>query len=308
MKALIIRAGALGDTLMLLPALVELWGKVTITYVGRQPGLGFIEPYVHYAIDLEGPGWHRLFGERPDPYGLPVSRADLVVAFFADQDGTIRKNLKRYLPGIPVSLFPSFPSEDEPVHVARYLTGCLRSANLPVDPDRSIKTILTQGLPRKMVLPSCQNKIIFHPGSGDPGKNHPPDLWLDLIGRIGKEFARRGSKPVILLGPAEESIYPFFEKAASSLQAEIRYCPDKCGLTRILGEAILYLGQDSGITHLAAMLGTPTIALFKKTSVTQWRPLGPYVNVILQKEAGPDLVKKAIEAAMSFYRLQGADH
>src|SRR5207247_10062448 len=41
-----------------------------------------------------------------------------------------------------------------------------------------------------------------------------------------------------------------------------------------------YLGNDSGLTHLAAMLGVPTVAIFSPTDPKIWRPVGPFVNVI----------------------------
>ncbi|MFH1243088.1 MAG: glycosyltransferase family 9 protein [Pseudomonadota bacterium] len=308
MKALIIRPGALGDTLMLLPALLDLTGKATITFVGRQPGLGILKNYVHSAMDLEGLGWHRLFTERKDIHGLPVPETDLVVAFFADRDGTIRNNLNRHLPHTPAYLFPSFPSEQEQIHVARYLAGCLRSAGLPVDPDRSIKAFLTGGLPQKASAPSRQDKIVFHPGSGDPRKNHPPDLWLDLIGRLGQAIDFQVAGSIILLGPAEESIVPLFQKGLRPARADIIFSPDSDTLVEILREAILYVGQDSGITHLAAMLGTPTIALFKETNEHQWRPLGPHVKVILEKEAGPALINNVLQASVSLYSLLTTNH
>jgi ADP-heptose:LPS heptosyltransferase len=60
---------------------------------------------------------------------------------------------------------------------------------------------------------------------------------------------------------------------------------------------LLYVGQDSGVTHLAAMIGAPTIALFRHSSVAQWRPLGPRVKVIEARESSPDLVEKVLKAA-----------
>ena len=41
-----------------------------------------------------------------------------------------------------------------------------------------------------------------------------------------------------------------------------------------------YLGNDSGITHLAAMLSVPTVAIFGPTDPKIWRPVGPFVKVI----------------------------
>jgi len=65
-----------------------------------------------------------------------------------------------------------------------------------------------------------------------------------------------------------------------STRAEIRFCPEKDKLIGILRQAALYIGHDSGITHLAAMLGAPTVALFKGSNADQWSPLGPDVRVI----------------------------
>jgi ADP-heptose:LPS heptosyltransferase len=41
-----------------------------------------------------------------------------------------------------------------------------------------------------------------------------------------------------------------------------------------------YLGNDSGITHLAAMLGVPTLALFGPSNPNVWRPVGTHVQVL----------------------------
>lgn len=301
MKAMIIRPGALGDTLMLLPALVDLSQQATITYVGRQPGLGVVEDYVHSAMDLEGHGWHRLFMEKPHGGGLPVSKTDLAIAFFSDEDGTIRRNLKAYLPNTPLHIFPSFPKKGRTIHVAKYLAQCLESTGLPVDPDRSMKAILTKGLSLETAAPVIQDKMVFHPGSGGPKKNHPPDFWLNLIAGLSAETELQRLRPLLLFGPAEKAIYPFFRKALSSTGAQIYFSPERDLLTRILKEAALYLGHDNGITHLAAMLGTPTVALFKESNPNQWRPLGPYVKVIKQKKADPGLINKAVEASLSLH-------
>jgi ADP-heptose:LPS heptosyltransferase len=55
----------------------------------------------------------------------------------------------------------------------------------------------------------------------------------------------------------------------------------------LLSEVSLYIGVDTGITHLAALVGAPTIALFGPTQPTLWRPIGPRVSV-LKGNAGRD--------------------
>lgn len=47
-----------------------------------------------------------------------------------------------------------------------------------------------------------------------------------------------------------------------------------------LARARLYIGNDSGITHLAAAVGTPVLALFGPTDPAVWAPRGPHVRVV----------------------------
>jgi ADP-heptose:LPS heptosyltransferase len=56
----------------------------------------------------------------------------------------------------------------------------------------------------------------------------------------------------------------------------------------ILRRARAFLGNDSGISHLAGMLGLPTLALFGPTDPALWAPLGPRVRV-LRSESLTDL-------------------
>ncbi len=75
------------------------------------------------------------------------------------------------------------------------------------------------------------------------------------------------------------------------------HSPGKEALIKTLDEAALYLGHDSGITHLSAMRCVPTVALFKKSDATQWEPLGPFVRVIENENPGPELLGGILEAS-----------
>jgi ADP-heptose:LPS heptosyltransferase len=103
--------------------------------------------------------------------------------------------------------------------------------------------------------------------------------------------------PVVLLGPAEEKLLPLFSEEKG---VDVLFCPDSERLSLLLQESLLYIGQDSGVTHLAAMIGAPTIALFRHSSVSQWRPLGPRVKVIEARESSPELTDEVIRAAREF--------
>lgn len=285
----------MGDTLMILPSLVQLYGKSLCTFVGRRPGLDFIKEFVHHSLDIEAAGWHRLFMKSPDDQSLPVNRTDLVVAFFTKQAADISKNLKAYFPHVPIHVFPSASPEDTGLHISHYLGECLKSAGLPVDPAQSIKNAASRPLFRGAPQTIPRRRIIFHPGSGDSRKNYPPDLWLKLFEKYGHKNTYPGMEETILLGPAEERLVDFFRKNPPPRRMEIALRPGKEDLMQLLREAALYVGHDSGITHLAAMMGTPTIALFRISDANQWRPLGPRVRIIDGKETGLRLIERTLD-------------
>ncbi|HBF42306.1 MAG TPA: hypothetical protein DDW42_01510 [Desulfobacteraceae bacterium] len=278
---------------MLLPGIISLKGRANITFVGRKPGLYFMRDYVNNTIDFEDQGWHRLFMADPDREGLPVSETDLAIGFFKDRDGLIKRNLKVFLENVPVNIFDSLPPKGCEVHVARYVAECLKEAGCHIDPEKCIKAALKKALLKKAGPPVSRDKIILHPGSGDPRKNFSPDFWLNVAGMLGVEAPFKYLKPIFLLGPAETNLYPFFEKCLRATTAEIHFCPDHGQITSLLKKCALYLGHDTGITHLAAMHGIPTVALFRASRVAIWRPLGPFVRVIQNENAGaPDLLRR----------------
>jgi heptosyltransferase-3 len=304
MKLLIIRPSALGDTLMLMPAIAQLRRSSEILLVGRSPGIDIISPYVTHSIDYERSGWHRLFLEDLDvDQALSLPNADCAVAFLSDPSGHVKRNLTSHLPETSLHFFPAFPPREAELHVALYLAQCLKRAGLPIDPEKSLEEATRRPLLKGEHEAIQKNKIVFHPGSGGKGKNHSPDFWLELIGKLAKHFPSIPfSRAIVLLGPAEEELRPFFTRNLRAEDVEILFAPELGQLQSILSQAALYVGHDSGITHLTAMLGTPTIALFKNSPVHQWRPLGLAVRVIENEENPKALLARTLEQVSELIR------
>jgi ADP-heptose:LPS heptosyltransferase len=303
LKILIIRPAALGDTLMLMPAIAQLRASADVVLVVRSPGLYFLKPHVDLCIDYEGPGWHRLFLDRLDnAFPLPVPPVDKVIAFLNDPEGKVGHNLKTELPNATVHLFPSFPPKDKQSHVAFYLAQCLQRAGLPIEPSESIKKAYGEPLLGWQDGTMKTGKIILHPGSGGKHKNYPPQFWLQLIEEWKKRLFIEGNSLILLLGPAEAELHRFFGKRLDEEGIEIILSPEPKKLVFLLRQAPLYMGHDSGITHLAAMLGTPTIALFKDSPLPQWRPLGPAVKVIERERSDENILRKIFGAAKELIR------
>ena len=113
---------------------------------------------------------------------------------------------------------------------------------------------------------------------------------------MGEDPSFRGFRQRVLLGPAEETVRPCYTAALNG-DREVILSPEADHLLHLLGEAALYLGQDSGVTHLAAMMGVPTVALFRVDNTSTWRPLGPRVAVVRDRESGKNLASAVLEEA-----------
>lgn len=307
-SVLIIRPGALGDTLMLMPSIAGLGTSAEITFAGRSPGLFYLRPYVHGTMDYEGPGWHTLFQEEePSRPGFFLPPFDLAIAFLSDPEGKVKKNLPLLLPETPVHIFAPFPSKGTEDHVALYLARCIKEAGLPINPENCLGNATREALLEKESGLLRSGTVVLHPGSGSEAKNHSPAFWLNLI----REWMRRlgGNRHLILLfGPAEEGLYAFFKDHIDTVGIEEKTFPERRELISLLGRARLYIGHDSGITHLAAMLGTPSIALFKNSSSKQWRPLGPFVSTIEDEDSDNELIRKVLREAEKLRAIACGKH
>lgn len=295
--AMIIRPGALGDTLMLMPALAQMRTRVDVVLVGRYPGIDFLKSHVHLSVDMEGPGWHQLFLDHMEtPTPLAVPSVDPLVAFLGDPDGSLLRNLKALFPGTSIRIFPSLPPKDKRIHVAFYLAECLQKGGLPVDPGGSFSEAQRRPLLLNTPCKRSKAEIILHPGSGGRKKNYSPGFWVNLIKAIESRFSLKwGENIQILLGPAEEGLRPHFQGHLKGIEEGLILSPSKEGLLSLFTRASLYIGHDSGITHLSAMLGTPTIALFREASSDLWRPLGPDVTLFREESSETRLIGKILD-------------
>lgn len=130
-----------------------------------------------------------------------------------------------------------------------------------------------------------QGFLAVHPGSGSPRKNWPVERFEALASALSPD------RPWLLVeGPAEsEACGPLRQLAHAVLAREL---PVRV-LGAVLAQAGLYVGNDSGVSHLAAAYGAPTIALFGPTDPGLWSPVGPHVSVL----RSPDETMAALDAS-----------
>ena len=289
-KILIIRAGALGDTLMLMPLIKVLRRDYEIIVLGRRPGIDYLEPYTDKCIDIERGGWHQLFNNSAGD--IPVPQVNYVTAFINDRENIVYGNLNHLFSGSKINIFPPFPDINSQVHVALHMAYGFKSSGIPLDFMSGFDRAFREPLMDSRINEGGK-KIVLHPGSGSKKKNYSPKFWFDLLIHIKMTGSLESKVICILTGPAEEDNAGVFKEYADRFMAELYICPDREELLTILNNTCLYIGHDSGVTHLAAMLGIHTIAFFKNSSIEQWHPLGPSVKVIGPDE-NPDRILKNI--------------
>ncbi|MCJ7589519.1 MAG: glycosyltransferase family 9 protein [Candidatus Aminicenantes bacterium] len=140
---------------------------------------------------------------------------------------------------------------------------------------------------------SRERFVIIHPGSGAAEKCWPLDRFLELARRLGG----RGFAGGIVLGEAEGRLAG--ELGLRGLPPDWRGVdrPPLSVLSYLLGRTCLYIGNDSGVTHLAAACGAPVLALFLEKNLPAWAPFGRSRTIAAPEMAAIGVLRVWEEAA-----------
>lgn len=289
---LVIHQGALGDFILALPALDTLrmaFPQAKSVIMGYPRILELVEKrfYAEEILSIDQKGMATFFvREGFLDFGLSqfFKTFDLIVVFGRDGDGTIVGNLKRVCQGriLPIH---SFPPWDEKVHLTDYLLKQFAQHGFPASassPKLHLKELDREWAKdfwkRKGVTSDERAKvIILHPGSGSKKKVWPLHQFLNLAHTLRKHL---GSKILIVLGPAE-SIET--QKAFERMEAN-SFILGK-GLTLLQLASVMegcwfFIGNDSGISHMATALSLPTTVIFGPTDERVWSPKGEKTFVV----------------------------
>jgi ADP-heptose:LPS heptosyltransferase len=276
-KDLVIFPGALGDFICFFPTLRQLAKDRELDFLARTEYGDLLPPDVR-TRSLECYEISRLFS--PGPH-----KDQRLVNFFSSYAtiwswmGSNQPDFVEHLSVLAkgrLRIFPFRPVGSE-VHLVDYYLSCLEGSY-----PGEISPIVP--LRREAVAWSCdfwqgkrfaEKKVLaLAPGSGAKEKNWPMDFYKILAGWWQREWS---GGVVTVLGPVEEenrslaySCHPMSTVRGLSLAQ----------LAALLSKCHLYLGNDSGVTHLAALLGVTTIAIFGPTDPIQWAPRGRRVTVV----------------------------
>jgi ADP-heptose:LPS heptosyltransferase len=272
LRFLVFRGGALGDVLLTLPVLRTLQERDSsafIELVAPFPA-ALLAPYggAHSVGDLNSAAFLSLFAPGAslgETLTEKLRNADCVISYLFDPEQTITAKIKscgcRFISG-PFQL----NQRRSPASVQL------------AQPLAELGFVMADPAPRLFLKPQRlpRRRAVFHVGSGSPAKNWPVRHWCSLAAELEGQF----DELLLVSGEADEVPTAEFLRTCRSSKLKVHSNLPILDLAHELAAAALFVGHDSGITHLAAALGRPTVALFGPTDPLIWRPLGDHVRVV----------------------------
>jgi heptosyltransferase III len=281
---LIWHQGALGDLLLAGPALAAVsryYPEARFIGVGHPGRWRLLDGTLPLAAAWDGgeAAWAALFQEQgtiPPPLKARLTGIDLALVFSPKARPDFQARLVQG--GVPQAIWiPLFPEEGAE-HVTLVQARRLKELGIDDGSAPPFRLRLKPEIEEPEDLNPGKRILAIAPGSGNPAKNWPLSRYYELARALAWET---GLKVVWLTGPAEESVLPYIQGLAAA-QDQVVWANKPLGqVARLLSRTQVYLGGDSGLTHLAAAAGASrVVALFGPTDPRVWAPLGEHVTVL----------------------------
>ncbi len=300
-RILVIRGGAIGDFILTLPAirlLRENFPDCHLEILGYRHIASLAERrfYADATRSIEYAPLATFFnpkGELDPELCEYFAGFNQVISYIYDPDELFQTCLQRA--GVK-NLIAGSPKVLEGEHAAVQLAQPLDKLALwledpaarffPSEEDLAEADALLAGLPLPLVA--------IHPGSGGEKKNWPLDRWVTVIEEL---LGGRHSGQLLIVGGEADS------ERLSSLQhfqthprcAFLQSLPLPI-LGAVLSKCRLFVGHDSGISHLAAASGAPCLLLFGPTDPDVWAPANDGVEVLWAEDG--QLSELEVEAVL----------
>lgn len=267
-RRLVLFPGAVGDLLCCWPALDALHaGGIALTLAARLDATDALpaERLAGWSIDARELA--ELFGV--GPLSLPTRERfggfDRIDSFTGHGDPAFAARLAD-VAGCQVHVHPfrgMEPGEPAREYYARCLDVTPLVRPLPIHADAAA---WAEALWRRGGL--HRPVVAIHPGSGSPAKN-----WQGMSA-VAQAWRRDGGQVIALHGPAE------IERGPQLAEADVALCGEPLRrVAAVIARARRFLGNDSGVSHLAGLVGIRTVVVFAETDPRIWAPAGDDVRV-----------------------------
>ncbi len=271
-RVLVIRGGAIGDFILTLPAMrllresipncqLEVMGYLNIATLAQTAGVA------DSVRSLDHRTMAALFSKDApidETLAEHLRSFNLVVSYLFDPDGHFRASMERI--GVKTLIECSHRVQPEGGHASRQLARPLEKLAMFLEDSQLLRSHFERAEVQK-------SRVAIHLGSGSLKKNWPQEHWMRLAGDLEAE------EVIFITGEAEEArgVLPNTHTNWHALPLT--------ELAERLGTCAAFLGHDSGISHLAAACGVPSLLLFGPTDPAVWAPPQPWVQ-ILREESG----------------------
>ncbi|MBN1918163.1 MAG: glycosyltransferase family 9 protein [Verrucomicrobia bacterium] len=311
-RVLVLRSGAIGDFVVTLPVLqwLRLIEPRSVIDLACHPR---VAPLAHGLVsrwrDIEStvflPLYHDSHVEDPVLQGF-LGNYDLVLSFLGS-DTTPAQRL-RELTSERAACIDPIPRHNG-LHVTASFFEQMRLAGLRTpDTDEAAHILpviqpdedrhrLAAALLDELGPGAGRTLIALHPGSGSPRKNAPAGVLAEVCAWLIEaleDAADRTPALVFVKGEAdEEAVARLFEHIDPATPLVETH--DLGVLAAVLERCALFVGHDSGVSHIAAAVGTPTVAVFVSTDPRVWAPRG--VSVALAEPTSTSIRAAVVSLA-----------
>ena len=291
---LIIRPGAIGDVIVTLPTIgairkhfhnarIEIMGYASFLEIAK--GRFYADTVSRFDQADIAPLFVK-YSSVPASLINNFDNADLIISFVSDKEQIMVRNL-RAAGAKHVIHYEPFPSESEHVHIIDHFLKCLDLLGIPHSnkiPKIFLKdedVLFGESFLKDRIVHPNKMLVAVHPGSGSRQKCWSLDRYVELILWLNEEM---DAQILIISGPADTEIVEDLrvkvkDKFILADQLPLPF------LAAIIKRCNLFVGNDSGITHLAAAVETPAIAIFGSSDPSMWGPRGERVKILFKKSA-----------------------
>jgi len=301
-KILVIRGGAIGDFILTLPVLAALrrhFPQTRLDVLGY-PHIAQLALAGGLADDVRsiesGPlaGFFARNGSLNPGLQEYFASFAIIISYLYDPDEIFQSNVARcsraqFIAG------PHRPDEHSGLHATKvFLRPLERLAIFDADPMPRLPVSAAGHLPV-----SASSTLAVHPGSGSERKNWPEAKWIELL----QQLTRTDVRLLLVGGEAEQERWHRLLKALPADRvSEAKNLPLR-ELAQRLASCAVFLGHDSGITHLAAAVGLPTLVLWGESADNIWRPQAEKLVIIKETGGLHDLTVSRVLEELARFRV-----
>jgi heptosyltransferase-3 len=286
-EILLLHPGALGDIILSLPAVSLLRSRfpsARLTIAGNIDHLAPVATgYAERFLSLATVPLHRLYScETLSKEEWSFWKSfDKIVSWTGSGNPRFENNLRAIHRDAGIASWK--PGPEDPRHVSRIFADSLglgldTDGELPLPRIHPDAEMMSKG--REWLIARGWNGseplAVLHPGAGSTSKRWPLPRFITLA----RHLALEENKLLIIEGPAEPGLAGEISKELQPAQSIPAASISLSLLAAILTMCMRFIGNDSGIAHLAAALDLPCVVLFGPTLPQHWAPRGPHVAVL----------------------------